>query len=370
MNLTDTDRRQKLIDLITLNEIEGIGNNRIYQLITGFGTPGKVLEASIAQLTDLPGIGRSLASKIREEQNLDKAQQIAAKIAGLGWNFFLYDDSDYPRPLMNLTDRPVYLFYIGEYRPDDTNAIAIVGSRLASENGILFSGSLARELVGHKVTIVSGMARGIDTAAHRGALDAQGRTLAVFGCSLDVIYPPENRSLAQRIAASGCLFSEFLPATMPIGPNFPRRNRIISGLSQGVVVIEAAEKSGALSTAGHALAQNREVFAVPGPPRAASSRGTNALIKKGAVLLTDINDIFRELPRLKGRSGISRLEKSNELTEIERRVIDLFEDGPIHIDNLIRSLEISVSDLMPVLLALELKGLIKELSGKRFVLNY
>jgi DNA processing protein len=213
------------------------------------------------------------------------------------------------------------------------------------------------------------MARGIDTAAHRGALNAGGRTIAVFGCSLDIIYPPEGREIGRRIAQSGCLFSEFLPGTKPYGPNFPRRNRIISGLSQGVVIIEAAERSGALSTASHALAQNREIFAVPGSPRHERSAGTNKLIKEGARLLTSIEDIFSELPRLKGKVKAGLADQTIDLNETEKAVINHFADGPIHIDKLSRKLDSPVPELLQVLLALELKGVVKELSGKRYVLS-
>jgi len=223
-------------------------------------------------------------------------------------------------------------------------------------------------LAENNVTVISGMARGIDTAAHRGALKSGGRTIAVFGSSLDIIYPPEGREIAEKITQSGCIFSEFLPGTVPYGPNFPKRNRIISGLSQGVVVIEAAEKSGAISTALHAISQNREVFAVPGPPRRESSKGTNMLIKQGAKLLTTIDDIFAELPRLRGNVKARQVENFDNLTDMEKSIIRLFAEGPVHIDKISRKLEKPIPDLLQILLALELKGIIKELSGKRFIL--
>jgi DNA processing protein len=369
MSLTKRDRKEELIDLITLASIEGVGVNRLYQLTDASGSAGKALSCSISDLTDIPTIGREIASRIKENQNREKACQVVEEIIKRQWGFYLFNDPDYPSPLKNIADRPPYLFYLGDYREADTNAIAIVGSRTASEEGRLFAENLASALAENSVTVVSGMARGIDLSAHRGVLKTGGRTIAVFGSSLDIIYPPEGKETARKIVESGAIFSELLPGTMPYGPNFPKRNRIISGLSQGVVVIEAAERSGALSTAGHALIQNREVFAVPGSPRSEMSRGTNKLIKEGAKLLTSIEDIFVELPRLKGRVTVEQVRKMDDLTATEQKIIQLFAEGPLQIDILSRRLNTPVPDLLQVLLALELKGIIKELSGKRYILN-
>jgi DNA processing protein len=369
MSSTETDRNQKLADLIALYSIDGVGAVRFYQLVDAFGSAAGVLDASISDMTDVPGIGRETASRIKEQQNREAAAGAVEKILKSGWNFYLYGDSEYPEPLQNISDPPPYLFCLGNFCNADVNAIAIVGSRSASDEGRAFASKLASELVESGVTIVSGMARGIDTAAHRGALNAGGRTIAVFGSSLDIIYPPESREFAHKIAQSGCVFSEFLPGTQPLGTNFPRRNRIISGLAQGVVVIEAAERSGALSTASHALRQNREVFAVPGSPRHETSKGTNRLIKEGATLLTSPEDIFAELPRLKGEVKVKRAQKIDDLTDTERDILEQFSEGPVHIDVLSRRLNTPVPDLMQVLLALELKGIVKELSGKRYILT-
>lgn len=367
--MTDKNRKETLVDLITLSSIEGIGPNRLYQLIGGLGSAEKVLDSPISRLSEIHGISRQIASVIHEKQNRAESEKIVRRITELGWKYYLYTDKDYPEPLINISDRPPYLFYLGNYSDEDQNAIAIVGSRTASESGRLFADQLASALADHNITVISGMARGIDTCAHRGALKSGGRTLAVFGSSLDIIYPPEGRKNAVEIINNGCIFSEYMPGTKPYGPNFPKRNRIISGLSQGVVVIEAAERSGALSTAGHALAQNREIFAVPGSPRSSTSRGTNKLIKEGAVLLTSVEDIFDALPRLKGRATAGQVKNLNELTQTEKLLIDMFADEPIHIDNLARMMKTPVTDLMPVILALELRGIIRELSGKRYILS-
>jgi len=369
MLLNTNEQIEKLTDLITLYSIEGIGPNRMYALIDRFGSAGAVLEMTKTDLLDIPGIGQTLADAILAGRNRREAEAVVKTIVGHGWKVITFDDDQYPKPLVALPDKPPCLFYLGEYLDTDKNAIAIVGSRMASEEGRLFAGQLAMALAERGITVISGMARGIDTAAHRGALDAKGRTIAVFGCSLDIIYPPEGKSLAERIIQGGAIFSEFLPETKPLAPNFPRRNRIISGLSEGVVVIEAAERSGALSTAAHALAQNREVFAVPGSPRTKHSTGTNMLIKQGASLLTSVDDIFEQLPRLVHKTRAARVENTEELTEGERKILRFFDEGPIHIDKLTRLANAAISDLMQILLALELKGIIKELSGKRYILN-
>jgi DNA processing protein len=364
-----TDKLEKLIDLLALRSINGVGVGRFYQLVNHFGSPSEVLKASVNNLTDIPGIGRETALSIGKRQNFHAATELADKINKNGWKLFMYDDANYPEPLKNVVDRPPCLFYLGDYTEKDHNAIAIVGSRSSSEAGRLFTEKLATDLASNGITIISGMARGIDTAAHKGAIRAGKRTIAVFGSSLDIVYPPEGRDLANKIAGNGCIFSEYPPGTKPDPHNFPERNRIISGLSQGVVVIEAAKKSGALSTAAHAISQNREVFAVPGPPNSAYSIGTNRLIKEGARLLTSSADIFAELPRLKGRVKVKNLIKTEDLTDTEKSILKHFAESPVHIDNLSRKLETPMPDLLQILLALELKGIIKELSGKRYILG-
>ncbi|MFH2037301.1 MAG: DNA-processing protein DprA [Candidatus Zixiibacteriota bacterium] len=369
MGSTASERIEKLTDLITLCSIDGIGAGRCFHLLERFQTVEKILGSSISDLMEVPGIGRELASNIKNKQNRQQSEEHTGKIIELGWKFFIYDEADYPEPLRNISDKPPYLFYLGDYQESDANAIAIVGSRSASEEGRHFAAKLAIELAENNITVVSGLARGIDIAAHRGSLHGNGRTIAVFGSSLDIIYPPEGRDMARQIMDSGCLISEHLPGTTPFGANFPKRNRIISGLSQGVVVIEAAQRSGALSTAGHALKQNREVFAVPGPPRHETSKGTNQLIKEGATLLTSVDDIFTELPRLKGEIRVNRIKEISDLTDSERDILNLFDNEPVHIDKISRKLEKPVSELMQILLALELKGIIKELSGKRYILE-
>jgi DNA processing protein len=207
-------------------------------------------------------------------------------------------DESYPENLFNIYDRPPLLYIKGNLQKEDIN-IAIVGSRLASTYGKFITERISRELAMKGITIVSGMARGIDSAAHRGAIAAQGRTVAVLGCGLDIIYPPENKNLFSDIVQNGAVISEYPPQTQPLSAHFPARNRIISGISYGVVVVEAGEKSGSLITARLALEQGREVFAVPGSIDSVGSRGTNKLIKQGAKLIENIDDILEDiLPQL------------------------------------------------------------------------
>jgi DNA processing protein len=369
MSLIDKERFEKLAGLIALSEIEGVGVNRLRRILSRFDSPKEALNSSLSRLTEIPGVGRDVASNIKERQDIGRAKKMVDEIARRGWGFYLFDDPDYPAPLKNIPDYPLFIFYVGEYRTEDINAIAIVGSRLASEEGRIFAGNLAGALSAEGITVVSGMARGVDIAAHRGALNAGGRTIAVLGCSLEIVYPPEAKELAQKIRQAGAIFSEFLPGTVPCGHNFPKRNRVISGLSQGVAVIEAGERSGALSTAGHAIAQNREVFAVPGSPRSEMSKGTNKLIKEGAKLLTSVEDIFQELPRLRGQIKAGQIKAKEGLTDTEKKTLERFADGPMHIDQLSRLSGTPLPELLQILLALELKGFIKELSGKRYIMN-
>ncbi|RKX25675.1 MAG: DNA-protecting protein DprA, partial [Candidatus Zixiibacteriota bacterium] len=211
-------------------------------------------------------------------------------------------------------------------------------------------------------------AEGIDSAAHRGALDAKGKTVAVWGTPLNVVFPASNRELAEQIKKHGTIYSEYLPGADTMAGNFPERNRIISGLSEGVVVVEAGSKSGALITAQCALEQGRELFAVPGSPHARRSLGTNQLIKSGAKLITETEDIFSELPRLRNEIAATQFRQLPDMTDMELRMVDLLTSGPLQIDQLCRETELPVSELLEYLLALELKGIIQELSGKRFIL--
>ncbi len=349
--------------------IPGVGRGRFHKLVKAFGTPASALKAPISRLETIPGLSHAIASDIHTKQNLEEARQMASRVIQLGWAALFPGEPEYPASLLNIpqADIPPVLFRAGESGISE-KMIAIVGTRHPSEQGRQFAYNLAQALAEAGIAVVSGMAEGIDAAAHKGALDAGGITVAVWGNSLDKIYPPSNKKLASRIVEHGAAYSEYLPDTSPDRAHFPERNRIISGLSDGIVVVEAGRKSGALITASQALAQHRELFAVPGPPGAKTSEGANALIKQGARLLTSIDDIFEELPRLKGEVRSRRLAELPEMTEVEKKIVRLLAEGPKQVDYMSREIKLSVPELMEFLLALELKNVVRELSGKRYIL--
>jgi len=291
------------------------------------------------------------------------------------------DDAEYPQILKKIHSPPKALYINGSFKEEDDFAVAIVGSRRASRYGIEMSEKLGYDLALRGITVVSGMARGIDSAAHRGALTANGRTIAVMGSGHGHIYPPENRELYKKIAESGAVISEFENDVSPLPRNFPIRNRIISGLTLGIVIVEAAKNSGALITADFALEQGREVFAVPGKISSVTSEGTHELIKDGAKLVQGAEDIMEELSLceiepMAGKERDIKEEKIskkiaryvyNSLTDGERKVYKILSDEPLYIDDVVKESGIELSIVSKVLLGLELKRLIKELPGKQFI---
>jgi len=366
--LTGSELKERLVDTIALLSIAGVGRGRFNRLVAAFGSPAEALSASIDDLETTDGISRTIAGQIKDGYDGQKARQTAARIVQLGWAVLFPDHPEYPQALLTIADYPPLLFRLGEPFKSEDKSIAIVGTRHCTEKGRLFTLELGRSLARAGIIVISGMAEGIDSAAHAGALEEGGRTVAVWGNSLDIVYPPANKGLAAKIMANGAAYSEYLPGTNPDRSTFPDRNRLISGLADGVVVVEAGRKSGALITAQHALEQGRELFAVPGSPHAHMSEGTNALIKKGARLITGLDDIFEELPRLKGEVISKKFRQMPDMTETEKSIVSLFSDGCLQIDQIARDVQIPVPELMGFLLALEMKGVIRELSGKRFAL--
>jgi DNA processing protein len=357
---------------LALFTVPQVGPVRYISLVRHFGSPQKVLDAAKDELAELPDIGPVIASNIKKGVSWEDAEKQTELIDKSGVRLVNFKEEQYPKNLLSIYDPPPFLFVKGEITKEDKNAIAIVGCRSASAYGKRITENIARELADRGITIISGMARGIDSIAHNSALKDKGRTIAVFGSGLDVIYPPENRKLADKIISSGALISEFTMQTKPEAPNFPRRNRLISGLSLGVVVVEAGAKSGALLTANCALEQNREVFAIPGNLGAKTSEGTNRLIKQGAKLVTSVEDILEELRMtiqgIKSPSGIKSEEDLSHLSEKEKNIYQLLSGEPYHIDKIATQASISVSDALSLLLSLELKGMVKQLSGKMFIL--
>lgn len=291
------------------------------------------------------------------------------------------DDPEYPKNLKHIHKPPKALYMNGELLAADEMAVALVGSRRPSFYGLEICEKLAYDLALRGVTIISGMARGIDSAAHRGALRAKGRTIAVLGSGHGRIYPPENTKLYEEIAKGGAVISEFENDIGPLPYNFPQRNRIISGLSIGVVVVEAAKNSGALITSDYALEQGREVFAVPGKVSSQTSAGTNGLIKDGAKLVQTAEDILEELENFKitpvpvkepRPADETKLQKTkayvyNSLTENERKVYKALSDAPMHIDDILEQSCLDIAKGSKALLGLELKKLVRQLAGKQFI---
>jgi DNA processing protein len=350
-----------------LRSVPGVGNVTFRRLVEHFGSPARVLDAPLDQLALVKGVSRAAAVAITTHDYRRAAAHEADAFAKSGARLVTLLDSDYPPLLKEIPDPPPFLYLKGSL-PEAGTAIAVVGSRLASDYGIATTSRLARELAEQGVTIVSGLAQGVDAAAHRGALQVGGRTIGVLGCGVDQIYPPGNRQLFREMAEQGAIVSEFPLGTRPDAPNFPRRNRIISGLSRGVLVVEAAERSGSLITARFALEQGREVFAVPGNITHRASRGTNSLIKQGAKLVESVADILGELPPEGVNLPQWARQQGFNLSPAEETLCGLLADGPLHIDELTIRSELTVSAVSAMLLRLELQGAVLQLTGKMFSL--
>ncbi len=353
--------------ILALAAVGKIGPVRIKIMLAKADDPLDILRWDRQHLESIPGIGAEIASLIKQKLDLDFGARLVDWADKNDCGITTLVDPDYPMQLRQLYDAPPFFFHKGELIADDDRSIAIVGSRNATDYGRATAARIAGELSRHGVTIVSGMAIGVDSTSHWAALEAGGRTIAVLGSGIDVIYPHNNKKLYNKIAGQGAVISEFYPGTKPNPGNFPRRNRIIAGLSQGVIVVEAGEKSGALLTADLALSQNRKLFAVPGNLSSKLSSGTNDLIKSGANVLTSVEDIFSVLPALKNDYIGPRKITGEDLTEGESLVFEHLSETPKQIDNLVRECRLTVSDVASYLLSLELRGLIRQLSGKRFI---
>lgn len=353
-----------------LKSVPLVGNVTFRRLLERFDTPEKALNASASELAQVRGINAAVVASIKGHAYREFAERECEKVEKAGVKVVNFLAEGYPKILLEIPDPPPYLYVKGETAGLEP-AIAIVGSRRASTYGLMTTTKLARELAGHRVTVVSGMARGVDSAAHRGALDNGGHSIGVLGCGIDVLYPPENRRLFEEMAARGALFSEFPMGTLPLADNFPRRNRIISGISRGVLVVEATENSGSLITAQYALEQGREVFAVPGNINYSSSRGGNRLIKQGAKLVEGVEDILEELLPYRRHTIAegSTSEPGFSLTPQEAAIYTLLAGSPLHIDDVIRKSGLTVGEVSAILLRLELKGAIMQLAGKNFAIS-
>ena len=356
--------------LIGLNLIPEITPRRMGILLSHFPSPQAIWEAPLAALARLPNFSEAAPRIVaqRDEGAIDHELQRAKK---LNARILTLLDPDYPPLLREIDDPPAVLYLNGEGKIDTTRTIAIVGTRRASGYGRAMAHKLAMELARSGIAVVSGLALGIDTAAHRGALAGNGRTIGVLGSGLGHLYPADNARLARKIIDSGGLvLSEFPIDTRPTKWTFPQRNRVISGLSRGVVVVEAPEKSGALITARLALEQGREVFAVPGLVTSAVSKGTNRLIQDGARLVMHVDDILSEFPDLVGLLSPTAAETKDQarsLTPVQQRVYDLIGLEPTHIDDIIARGNVSPTEAAHTLLILQMENLIQEVEGRRYI---
>jgi DNA processing protein len=382
--------RADLADWIALNMIRGIGPRTANQLIDRFGSPAQIFSASRLSL-EKAGLKPETIRELHDSEILEKASAEIERLERLGAVVITLEDEDYPPLLREIYDPPIALYVRGDLkRACARPCLAVVGSRRCSTYGVNAALSLSRDLAENGLTIVSGLARGIDAAAHQGALEVaresgkeiRGLTVAVVGTGLEATYPKEHKKLEEEIAATGAVISEFPLSTPPLPQNFPYRNRVLSGLCFGVLIVEAAEHSGSLITARLAYEQGREVFAVPGNITSQTSFGPNFLIKDGAKLVQHWRDVIEEFPReVKDRvlgvkqpqsdnaqSNVQPMFEAVAMSDDERRLLNMLTaDAPSHIDQLLISSGMNSSDLMTALLALQMKDRIRELPGKSYI---
>lgn len=366
---------EQLTDLFLLLSIDGIGPGKFRNLLAKFRSTKNILLADSQSLMNVEGISTNLAKRIRKasheraetEKFTDKELK---KLEKLGGKLITIWDKEYPAILKKIYDPPILFYMLGEMTDSDQYSIAIVGTRQPTNYGKVHAEKISMDLAKQGITIVSGMARGIDSVAHNAAIKSAGRTIAVIGSGLDVVYPAENKKLFEKITECGAVISEFSLGTQPDAQNFPRRNRIISGLSLGVIVIETGLQGGAMQTAAFALDQDREVFALPGNVGVKQSEGSNLLIQKSeAELITSAEDVITELElKLKPVLGKNIPKQQVDLSLFEEKIINVMNSEPLHIDKIATLANLSTSDCLVNLLSLEFKGLIKQLPGKMFAL--
>jgi DNA processing protein len=353
--------------------VVGVGRTLFHRLVQGLGSPRGVFSASRSDLLGIQGIGGKIASEIKQfdvDSSAERELRLAEKE---GVRILTLESEEYSPLLKSIYDPPPILYIQGKPLNTITLPLAVVGTRTPSEYGRLVAERLCLKLASAGFSMISGLARGIDTLAHKAALSAGADTIAVFGCGLGHTYPPENINLRKQIVKQGAILSEFPILMRPDRNNFPARNRILSGLALGTVVVEAAEKSGALITADFALEQGREVFAVPGNITSPKSKGTNGLIKAGAKLVDGPGSILEELLPALGESLKAKVENEELKVKLdndeEKKIFSLLSLEGKHIDNLIENSNLSPAQVSATLLQLELRGLVRQLSGKMYVSN-
>jgi DNA processing protein len=375
---------------LAMRSVRGVGPKLYRAMLDRFETPERAIAAGESALV-AAGVPRATAASVAGLRNFDAAERELCEMQRIGARLLRWTDAEYPANLRQIADPPPYLYIRGAVAALGPASIAIVGARAASDAGRHMARRLGLELASRGITVVSGLARGIDGEAHQGALDAGGRTVAVTGCGIDVIYPAEHRALAEAILETGgAMLSELPIGTSPRAENFPARNRILSGLCLGVVIVEAAERSGSLITARLALEQNRQVFAVPGSPLSGKSRGSNRLLKEGARLVECVEDIIEELapqmtgagfdqPKIETVARKSQPERKFEAPKVSidmksqpqsiQNILTVLKNTPkMHVDAIIEESGMNAQTVLRLLLDLELKGLVAQHPGKLFTL--
>jgi DNA processing protein len=359
---------------LALTRVKGLGCVSFKKLVAHFGDPTRALAAAPSELAAIEGLQRDAIDGILGFTQWAEVDSDLKRIRSAGITLVRYTDADYPARLRTIADPPPLLYVKGALTDADDKAVAIVGSRSASDYGRRVARDLARGLASFGFTVVSGMARGIDGMAHETALNCHGRTIAVLGSGVERAYPPEHDKLYQRIAEQGAVISELPMGTKPLAFNFPARNRLISGLSLGVVVVEATEKSGSLITASLAIDQGREVFAVPGEVGSSRSRGAHRLIRQGAKLVETVDDIIEEiapqLARPTGGAGKTEVRQlpQNSSAEVQK-VFALLQERSLQIDEIIENSGLVSAQVLGILLDLELQGYLRQLPGKIYTVE-
>lgn len=362
---------------LALARVKGLGCASFKRVADHFDDPRQVFSVSEKELSEVPGLDREAIRGLLTFSKWEEVNSEIQRVFEAGARIVPFNAPGYPARLRMIADPPPFLYLRGELLGEDEKAVAVVGSRSASEYGKKITRTLCRDLASLGLTVVSGMARGIDGEAHAATLAARGKTVAVLGSGVDVIYPPEHKELYGEICKIGAIVSELPMGSPPLSYNFPARNRLISGLSLGVVVVEATERSGSLITARLALEQGREVFAVPGEAGASRSRGTHQLIRQGAKLVESVEDILEEIaPQLLTPAGTARRGSSPSHPSLPfdggpeaNKLLDLLLHGLQQIDELIESSGLSAAKVTELLLELEIRGIVKQLPGKKFRLN-
>jgi DNA processing protein len=353
---------------IALNMIPQMGPVRLRRLLDAFGSAEKILLARTDQLAAIDGVPRALAENISRWQEFADPALELKKAADLGAHVITAEDDEYPSALREIHDPPIVLYVRGHLTERDRNAVAVVGSRKATHYATESAKKLSFQMAYAGLTVASGLARGIDTAAHQGALAAKGRTIAVIGSGLGELYPPENAELADRIAASGAVVSEFPIDTKPDRQTFPIRNRIVTGLSFGVLVVEAGANSGALISANMAAEQGRTLYAVPGRIDAPAALGSNRLIQQGAKLVITVDDILDDLPLVfREKPDLPAAAPAVDLTPDQQKILEAIGTEETSLDSVIATSGLTAAVVSSTLLALEIRRLVKQLPGKRFV---